>query len=184
MNNSGKGQPISPLKGLLAMTVAHFICEYLREHELRLTTAESCTAGQIVTLLAEVPGCGSLIESGYVVYSPEAKQRLLGVSPRTIEMFNLTSREVAEEMVLGALHDANANAAVATTGILGPDDMDGIPAGTVCFAWAFDVNGQRALFSRQERFFGSRGQVQLWAAEHALLQLRHFHQRALAGERR
>ncbi|ROM72918.1 ompetence-damaged protein [Pseudomonas brassicacearum] len=166
------------------MSVAHSICDYLRDHELRLTTAESCTAGQIVTLLAEVPGSGSLIESGYVVYSPEAKQRLLGVSPRTIEMFNLTSREVAEEMALGALHDANANVAVATTGILGPDDMDGIPAGTVCFAWAFEVNGQRALFSRQKRFFGSRGQVQLWAAEHALTQLQHFHQRALAGERR
>lgn len=164
------------------MTVAQSLVEYLREHELRLTTAESCTAGQIVTLLAEVPGSGSLIESGYVVYSPEAKQRLLGVSPRTIDTFNLTSRQVAEEMALGALHDADANVAVATTGILGPDDMDGIPAGTVCFAWAFDINGRRALFSRRERFFGSRNQVQRSASEHALMQLRHFHQRALAGE--
>lgn len=164
------------------MTVAQSLVEYLREHELRLTTAESCTAGQIVTLLAEVPGSGSLIESGYVVYSPEAKQRLLGVSPRTIDTFNLTSRQVAEEMALGALHDADANVAVATTGILGPDDMDGIPAGTVCFAWAFNLNGKRALFSRRERFFGSRTQVQLRASQHALVQLRHFHQRALTGE--
>jgi len=164
------------------MTVAQSLVEYLREHELRLTTAESCTAGQIVTLLAEVPGSGSLIESGYVVYSPEAKQRLLGVSPRTIDTFNLTSRQVAEEMALGALHDADANVAVATTGLLGPDDMDGIPAGTVCFAWAFNINGRRALFSRRERFFGSRNQVQRRASEYALTQLRHFHQRALAGE--
>lgn len=80
------------------MTVAQILVDYLRDHDLRLTTAESCTAGQIVTLLAEVPGSGSLIESGYVVYSPEAKQRLLGVSPRTIKTFNLTSREVAEEI--------------------------------------------------------------------------------------
>ncbi|BBP65163.1 hypothetical protein PHLH5_27040 [Pseudomonas sp. Cab53] len=166
------------------MTVARRMVDYLREHDLRLTTAESCTAGLIVTILAEIPGSGSLIESGYVVYSPEAKQRLLGVSPRTIDTFNLTSCEVAEEMALGALHDADANVAVATTGILGPDDMDGIPAGTVCFAWAFEVHGRRALFSRRERFFGSRNQVQLCAAEHALLQLRHFHQRALAGESR
>ena len=164
------------------MTVACTLVDYLREHELRLTTAESCTAGQIITLLAEVPGSGSLIESGYVVYSPEAKQRLLGVNPRTIDTFNLTSCQVAEEMALGALRDANANVAVATTGILGPEDMDGIPAGTVCFAWAFSLNGRQALFSRQERFFGSRSQVQLWAAEYALLQLPHFHQRAQAGE--
>ncbi|KAB0531950.1 ompetence-damaged protein, partial [Pseudomonas palleroniana] len=52
------------------MTAAKILVDYLREHDLRLTTAESCTAGQIVTLLAEVPGSGSLIESGYVVYSP------------------------------------------------------------------------------------------------------------------
>ncbi|MBT2339888.1 MULTISPECIES: CinA family protein [Pseudomonas] len=164
------------------MTVAQTTVDYLREHDLRLTTAESCTAGKIVTLLAEIPGSGSLIESGYVVYSPEAKQRLLGVRSRTIDTFNLTSREVAEEMALGALHDANASVAVATTGILGPDDMDGIPAGTVCFAWAFQMAGKRALFSRMERFFGSRNQVQLLATEHALRQLRYFHQRALAGE--
>src|SRR3546814_12346818 len=57
---------------------------YLREHGLRLTTAESCTAGKIVTLLAEVPGSGALIESGYVVYSPEAKQRLLRSEERRV----------------------------------------------------------------------------------------------------
>lgn len=165
------------------MTIAQTLVDYLRENELRLTTAESCTAGEIVTLLAEVPGSGSLIESGYVVYSPEAKQRLLNVKASTIETFNLTSCEVAQEMALGALRDANANVAVATTGILGPEDMDGIPAGTVCFAWAFEVNGQRALFSRRERFFGTRSQVQLWAAEHALNKLPQFHQRAVKGER-
>lgn len=165
------------------MTIAQTLVDYLRENELRLTTAESCTAGEIVTLLGEVPGSGSLVESGYVVYSPEAKQRLLDVKASTIATFNLTSCEVAEEMALGALRDANANVAVATTGILGPEDVDGIPAGTVCFAWAFEVNGQRALFSRRERFFGTRSQVQLWAAEHALSKLPHFHQRAKKGER-
>src|SRR3546814_12671714 len=98
---------------------------YLREHGLRLTTAESCTAGKIVTLLAEVPGSGALIESGYVVYSPEAKQRLLGVNPCTIHTFKLTIREVGEEVALGALRDANATVAVATPRIPGPDDKFG-----------------------------------------------------------
>jgi PncC family amidohydrolase len=149
---------------------------------LLLTTAESCTAGKIVTLLAEVPHSGELIESGYVVYSPEAKQRLLNVSPSTIETFNLTSCEVAREMAEGALRDSTANVAVATTGILGPEDVDGIPAGTICFAWAYQTRHGRSVFSRQERFFGTRSQVQLMAAEHALKLLPDFHQRALAGE--
>ena len=164
------------------MNVSQTVVEYLRQNDLLLTTAESCTAGKIVTLLAEVPHSGELIESGYVVYSPEAKQRLLNVSAETIATFNLTSCEVAGEMALGALRDSTANVAVATTGILGPEDVDGIPAGTVCFAWAFQTEKGRSLFSRQERFCGSRTEVQLLASEHALEQIPHFHRRALAGE--
>ncbi|WP_454840631.1 CinA family protein [Pseudomonas hormoni] len=165
------------------MSVSHSVVEYLRQNDLLLTTAESCTAGKIVTLLAEVPHSGELIESGYVVYSPEAKQRLLNVSPSTIETFNLTSCEVAREMAEGALRDSTANVAVATTGILGPEDVDGIPAGTICFAWAYQTRHGRSVFSQQERFFGTRTQVQLMAAEHALKLLPDFHRRALAGER-
>jgi PncC family amidohydrolase len=167
----------------IVMSIPAETVAYLREHSLLLTTAESCTAGKIVTLLSEVEGSGELIESGYVVYSPEAKQRLLRVRAETIKTFNLTSCEVAREMALGALHDSTANVAVATTGILGPEDVDGIPAGTICFAWAFQSAKGRSLFSQEHRFFGSRCEVQLQAAQHALNLLPHFHHRAEAGER-
>ncbi len=162
------------------MSIATDTVDYLRQNDLLLTTAESCTAGKIVMLLSEVEGSGQLIESGYVVYSPEAKQRLLRVSAQTIETFNLTSCEVAREMALGALYDSSANVAVATTGILGPEDVDGIPAGTICFAWGFQTGGIRRLFSDTHRFHGSRRDVQQQAAEYALTQLPHFHRRALS----
>ena len=58
------------------MAIADDTVEYLRENSLVLTTAESCTAGKIVTLLSEVEGSGEFIECGYVVYSPQAKQRV------------------------------------------------------------------------------------------------------------
>lgn len=89
--------------------------------------------GKIVTLLSEVEGSGELIERDYVVYWPEAKQRLLNVSPNTIQTFNLTRLEGFREMAWGALCDSPANVALATTTILGPDDIYGIPAGTICF---------------------------------------------------
>jgi nicotinamide-nucleotide amidase len=165
------------------MDIAAATIDYLKQHQLTLTSAESCTAGKIITLLSEVRGGGSCIESGYVVYSPEAKQRLLGVRAYTIDTFNLTSCEVAREMAEGALRDSPAGVAVATTGLLGPDDMDGIPAGTICFAWAYRIENRLSIFSRKERFMGSREQVQLDATLHALKWLVHFHQRALAGER-
>jgi nicotinamide-nucleotide amidase len=165
------------------MTIADDTVEYLRNNALVLTTAESCTAGKIVTLLSEVEGSGEFIECGYVVYSPQAKQRVLHVSPRTIETFNLTSVEVAREMVLGALRDSTANVAVATTGILGPEDVDGIPAGTICFAWAFQSGGEHHLFSHEHRFLGSRCEVQTQATEYALKWLPHFHHRLMNGDK-
>jgi PncC family amidohydrolase len=164
------------------MSIADDTVEYLRDNALVLTTAESCTAGKIVTLLSEVEGSGEFIECGYVVYSPQAKQRVLHVSPRTIETFNLTSVEVAREMALGALRDSTANVAVATTGILGPEDVDGIPAGTICFAWAFQSAGEHCLFSHEHRFIGSRCEVQTQATEYALQWLPHFHRRLMSGE--
>jgi len=150
------------------MSIAAATVDCLKQHRLLLTTAESCTAGKIISLLSQVEGSGACIECGYVVYSEEAKQRLLGVSAYTIATFNLTSCEVAREMAKGALRDSPAQVAVATTGLLGPDSIDGIPPGTVCFAWAYHLNGAVKVFSRKERFIGSRDQVQVLAAEYAL----------------
>ncbi|MCP1510595.1 MULTISPECIES: CinA family protein [Pseudomonas] len=150
------------------MSIAAATVDCLKQHRLLLTTAESCTAGKIISLLSQVEGSGACIECGYVVYSEEAKQRLLGVSAYTIATFNLTSCEVAREMAQGALRDSPAQVAVATTGLLGPDSIDGIPPGTVCFAWAYHLNGAVKVFSRKERFIGSREQVQVLAAEYAL----------------
>jgi len=150
------------------MSIAAATIDCLKQHRLLLTTAESCTAGKIITLLSQVEGSGACIECGYVVYSEETKQRLLGVSAYTIKTFNLTSCEVAREMAQGALRDSPAQVAVATTGLLGPDSIDGIPPGTVCVAGAYHLNGAVKVFSRKERFIGSREQVQVLAAEYAL----------------
>lgn len=167
--------------GVIPM-IAEAAVEYLKEHDLLLATAESCTAGRIIALLAQVAGSGSVVECGYVVYSPEAKQRLLRVNAQTIKQFNLTSIQVAREMALGALHDSPAPVAVATTGLCGTEDVDGIPAGTVCFAWGFAVDEKRRVFTQQLRFFGDRETLQHDAALHALKMLPHFHQQMLAGQ--
>ena len=150
------------------MFVDASIVEYLKRNRLVITTDESCIAEEIITLLSEGDGGGSCIESSYVVYSPEAKQRLLKVRAHTINTFNLTSCEVAREIVLGALDDSPANVAVATTGILGPDVIDGIPPGTVCFAWTYRIGRGLSVFSRKKRFMGSREEVQLATSIHAL----------------
>ncbi len=156
--------------------------DYLKAHKLVLTTAESCTAGAMVALLAAVPGTGEVLESGYVVYSPSAKKRLLGVRTQTIERYGLTSEAVAWEMALGALKDSDATVAIASTGVAGPQPQDGIAPGTVCFAWAF-AGEPLAVFTRSQRFFGERADVIRQGALYGLSHLAHYHQRWLRGER-
>ncbi|AUF96381.1 PncC family amidohydrolase [Pseudomonas sp. BIGb0278] len=158
------------------------VLDYLKQQHLLLTTAESCTAGRMVALLAESPGTGEVLESGYVVYSPEAKKRLLGVSDITIERYGLTSEAVAWEMAMGALRDSTATVAIATTGVAGPESADGIAPGTLCFAWAF-AGEPLAVFTRTQRFFGIRTEVLQQGALYGLTRLSHYHQRWLRGER-
>jgi PncC family amidohydrolase len=157
------------------MSAAADLIAYLKQQRLRLATAESCTAGMVISLLADVEGSGALMDCGYVVYSPEAKKRLLGVLQETMDTYNLTSEEVAREMALGALRDSTANVAIANTGVAGPDAMDGIPPGTVCLAWAFHYAKQNVVFSRTLHFEGDRQVVRRAAAEYSILHVEHFH---------
>ncbi|HLD64586.1 MAG TPA: CinA family protein [Pseudomonas sp.] len=166
-----------------AQSVVDAACAFLKRHRLILATAESCTAGKVIELLAQVPGSGACLDVGYVVYSEQAKKRVLGVQSYTIDTFSLTSEEVAREMVRGALQNSAANVAIATTGIAGPDDLDGVAAGTVCLTWGFQRDAELVLFSRREHFPGNRRQVIESAALHALRGIALFHEKWQRGER-
>ncbi|MCW2292411.1 PncC family amidohydrolase [Pseudomonas sp. BIGb0408] len=157
------------------MDVPQLVVEFLQERNSVLSTAESCTGGRIAALLTEASGCGSCLDCGYVVYSPSAKARELEVSQLTMDTFGLTSEEVVVEMAKGALMNSVANVAVATTGVTGDDAMDGVPPGTVWFAWAFQDNGNTQIVTRKERFFGSRKEVQLNSALYALKGILRWH---------
>lgn len=157
------------------------VLDYLKRHHLLLTTAESCTAGRMVALLAEKPGSGEALDSGIVVYSPEAKQRLLGVRAKTIERCGLTSEEVSREMACGALKDSAATVAIAVTGVAGPEGQGDTAPGTLCFAWAF-AGPPTAVFTVTQRFFGDRLDVLRQGALFGLTRLVHYHGCWLRGE--
>ncbi|WP_447956098.1 CinA family protein [Vreelandella sp. EE7] len=164
------------------MSFLEDVCSYLQEHELKLATAESCTAGLIVSELARIPGSGQNIDCGLAVYSPEAKNRYLSVGFATIDQFGLTSEETSRELALGAMHNNDANVAVSNTGIAGPEPHDDIPVGTVCFAWAFRHDNQEFLFSETRRFSGERNEVRLQAAHYALERISTYYEQILKGE--
>lgn len=158
------------------MELLERIANYLLDHELTLATAESCTAGLIISELARVPGSGQSIDCGLGVYSPQSKNRYLGVSYDTIERYGLTSEAVACEMAAGALNNNDANVALANTGIAGPNPGDDdTPIGTICFAWAFRHADHHYHFCETRRFNGNRNEVRLAAAHYALERLPHYY---------
>jgi PncC family amidohydrolase len=158
------------------------IAEFMQRESLLLVTAESCTAGLIAAKLADVPGAGQLLDCAFVVYSPQAKQRCLDVSEKTLKHYNLTSEEVAREMVLGALARSRANTAISNTGIA-DESIDGIPAGTQCFAWAFQRNGATTVFSETRRFDGDRNAIREASALYALERIPHYFKKEQANPR-
>ena len=141
-----------------------------RSKGLKIATAESCTGGLLAAALTEVPGSSDVFERGFVTYSNEAKQMLLGVSPQTIESHGAVSRECAQAMAAGALSRAPVDLAVSVTGIAGPGgEVAGKPVGLVHFG-AASRGGQRLDETRKYGDIG-RSQVRHASVAQALAML-------------
>lgn len=155
------------------MNAIERVAAFMHRESLTLVTAESCTAGLIAATLADVPGAGALLDCAFVVYSPQAKMKCLGVSARTLKIHNLTSEAVAREMALGAVQRSRANVGISNTGVTDGTDAD-IPAGTQCFAWVFKGGAADAapvVYAETLRFAGSRNAIRVASAEHALTRM-------------
>ena len=137
---------------------ANRLLDICRRKNLTVATAESCTAGLVAGTLAEVPGISSMLERGFITYSNQAKQDMLGVSARTLDTYGAVSRQTAEEMARGAVAHAPVDLAVAVTGIAGPDGGSAEkPVGLVHFA-AATRSGQLV---HAEKRFGDIGRAEV-----------------------
>ena len=106
--------------GEVLLAQARELLDHARAQGLRIVTAESCTGGLIAALLTESPGSSDVVERGFVTYSNEAKEDLLGVPGNLIRQYGAVSEPVARAMAEGALKHSLAHIAVAVTGIAGP----------------------------------------------------------------
>ncbi len=125
----------------------------LRRHGLKLGLAESCTGGLIADRLTDVPGASEYFVGGIVCYANQTKVRLLGVSPKTLELFGAVSGETVREMAAGARNALEVDMAVAVSGVAGPGGGSiEKPVGTVWIglatrdstqAWPYYFEGDR-----------------------------------------
>lgn len=113
----------------------------LKEHHLKVATAESCTGGLIAKRITDVPGASEVFECGIISYANGIKHKVLGVSEDNLNKYGAVSEPVAKQMAQGALKVSGADIAVSVTGIAGPDsDSTGKPVGLVYIGLADKEN--------------------------------------------
>jgi nicotinamide-nucleotide amidase len=130
------------------------VLEACRARGLKIATAESCTGGLVAGALTDIAGSSDVLDRGFVTYSNEAKQQMLGVPTDTIKKYGAVSRDTAEAMARGALGAGNADLVVAITGIAGPGGGNADrPVGLVHFAAA----SRAGVLSHREMRYGDIG---------------------------
>lgn len=143
--------------------LARTVGDRLIGSDLTFAAAESCTGGLIGHLITEIAGCSRYFLGAAVVYSYEAKERVLGVDHDIIVADGAVSDAVAAQMARGARQLYDAHVAVAVTGIAGPGGgMPDKPVGTVHihvsaadgyetgrrYQWHADRSGNKLLSAR------------------------------------
>ena len=137
--------------------LANQLGKHLKDQNIMICTAESCTGGGIAQAITEIPGSSAWFDRGFVTYSNTAKIEMLNVKQHTLDVYGAISREVAKEMVEGALVNSDAGLAISVTGIAGPDGgTTEKPVGMVYIAWK--VKGGYADYL-MKMFLGNRIQI-------------------------
>jgi len=150
-------------------TLAGVIGNLLKEKGKTLSVAESCTGGYISHLITSVSGSSSYFKGAITAYSNEIKEEILEVKPKTLQENGAVSEQVAREMVLGVKGKMNADYAISTTGIAGPEGgTTGKPVGTVWIA----VAGQSEVIAQKYVFGDNRERNIIRSSQTALQMLR------------
>lgn len=150
--------------GPAARELAAEILRLLMESGHTLATAESLTGGLVAAALTDVPGSSAVFRGGVVAYATEVKASLLGVDQRMLDRYGPVHGPVAAAMADGVRRLLGATIGVATTGVAGPGDADGFPAGTVHVA----VSLADDTVVRTMALSGNRDEVRRLAVERVL----------------
>src|SRR3990170_2578551 len=134
------------------LDVINRVHEIFRKRGLTLSVAESCTGGLISNYITTLPGASNFFEAGVVTYSAEAKKKILGISPSTIEKYGVISENTAREMSDKVRSLTRVDYALSTTGNLGPDVLEGKEKGLIYIA----VSKTGQTISKEFRLTGNR----------------------------
>lgn len=112
----------------------------LKQKNITVATAESCTGGLLSTLITSVSGASSVFPLGICSYAAEAKINILGVNAETIEKYGTVSEFTAEEMAKRIRILGDTDIGLSVTGVAGPSPTEGKPVGLVYIALSSKEN--------------------------------------------
>ena len=96
------------------------LVKMLKERNLTISCAESCTAGLVASMIGSVPGASDVFNESYVTYSNDSKVKILGVKQETLKEHGAVSHQTAKEMAEGVKKLADSYVGISVTGIAGP----------------------------------------------------------------
>ena len=128
------------------------LVELLKQKNMHISCAESCTGGMLSSTLVGVVGASDVLDMGFVTYANSAKIKLLSVSEHDIDKYGVVSEVVAGQMASGACAVSGADVGVGMSGIAGPGGSAFKPEGMVCFG--FCVKGEVTTVTKH---FGAIG---------------------------
>ncbi len=131
---------------------------------ITIATAESLTAGLVSASIADVPGCSAVFRGGVVAYATDVKGRVLGLNADDLE--HVVSEQVASELARRACIVLSADLGISTTGVAGPDPLDGQEPGSVWIA-VHDRTNSRTR-TRHLDLTGNRAEIRHSAATAAI----------------
>ena len=145
------------------------VVDMLKEQEMTLSLAESCTGGAIAARIVNVSGASEVFLQGMVTYSNKAKRRCLDVSKSTLKKHGAVSEECAAEMAKGGRKASKTDICLSVTGIAGPGGgTKEKPVGTVFMGCSYKGCTQ----VREFHFQGNRARVREQTVAHGLAFLR------------
>lgn len=149
--------------------LAALVVQQLRERQLKVAVAESCTGGMLGMRLTAVAGASHVVDGGTIAYANEVKVRELGVREATLQAHGAVSEETAREMAAGVRAKFGVDVGLSITGVAGPGGgTPEKPVGTVCIAAAVGDD----LRSVRTTMVGDRHEVRQRSAQAALNLLR------------
>lgn len=140
------------------------IVNLLKDNNLKLSFAESCTGGLLSAKVVNVSGASEVFNGGFVTYNNEMKMSLLGVDYDTLNKYSAVSKECAMEMAKGCKSKTGADISLSVTGYAGPGDTPEEPKGLVYIGYAYG----NIVSAREFRFTGERNTIRNKAVERAI----------------